>query len=311
VGGPRERTLVAGSWDKNVWSWDIETRQPGYRFAGHSDFVKAVTCTKIGGKDVLISGGADQKIMIWDMANGNRLHVLQDSVTAMLAVQSIAVDPILSTEGEAVIVTAGSDPFLRRWKVRLDGWEQLVDTMPGAPNVERRSVKVHESGVYKVLFDLSAGEVDLWTASADGSSKCLSRGKGFSVEDNFDHGGHVRAVVVTDMWVVTAGRDEDVKIWDRASGKLYCSLEGHYDEVTDLVLLDAGHGSQERLASVSIDGTVRTWPLDKAGVDAAVEEQREAGTKAAGNEDYQRRGKSEKMLTAEEEAELAELLDED
>lgn len=309
VGGARQRTLLAGSWDRNVWSWDIETRQPGRTFTGHSDFVKAVTCARIGGKDMLISGGADKKIMVWDMATGSRLHVLQDSVTAMLAVQSLAVDPILSSGDEAVIVSAGSDPFVRRWKVRLDGWEQLVDPEPGAPTVERRLIKVHETGVYKVLFDISGDEADLWTASADGSSKCLSRGKGFSTEDSFEHGDHIRAVAVADQWVVTAGRDEDLKVWDRATGKLYCSLRGHYDEVTDLVLLDGGHGQDKRLISVSIDGTVRTWPLDKAGIDAAVKEQQKAGTNATG--DDQSKGEPEKLLTAEEEAELAELLDED
>ncbi|POS69614.1 WD repeat protein [Diaporthe helianthi] len=307
VGGAQGRTLVAGSWDRNVWSWDIDTHQPGCKFVGHSDFVKAVTCTRICGNHVLISGGADKKIMVWDMTAGSLLHVLQDSLTAMLAVQSLAVDPISSSEDEAVIFSAGSDPFVRRWKVRLDGWELLVDTEPGTPKVERRLVRVHETGVYKVLFDHSGEEVDLWTASADGSSKCLSRGKGFSVEDSFEHGGHVRSVVVTETWVATAGRDEDVKIWARASAKLYCSLEGHYDEVTDVVLLDGGPGHETRLASVSIDGTVRTWPLDKAGIDRAVEEQRKAGTKGAGNS--QPEEAPEKMLTAEEEAELAELLD--
>ncbi|KKY37339.1 putative wd repeat-containing protein [Diaporthe ampelina] len=309
VGGAQDRTLLAGSWDRNVWSWDIETRQLGRKFVGHSDFVKAVTCTKISGKHVLISGGADKKIMVWDMATGSRLHVLQDSVTAMLAVQSLAVDPIQSSGDEAVVVSAGSDPFVRRWRVRLDRWEQLVDAEPGAPNVERRSIKVHETGVYKVLFNLSDDEADLWTASADGSSKCLSRGKGFGLEDSFEHGDHVRSVVVTDQWVITAGRDEDLKIWDRASGKLYCSLEGHYDEVTDLVLLDGDHGQEKRLASVSIDGTVRTWPLDKAGIDTAVKEQQRAGINGA--VDDQPKEEPEKMLTAEEEAELAELLDDD
>ncbi|KAI7773039.1 hypothetical protein LA080_012115 [Diaporthe eres] len=309
VGGAQDGTLLAGSWDRNVWSWDIETRQPGHKYVGHSDFVKAVTCAKIGGKDVLISGGADKKIMVWDMATGSRLHILQDSVTAMLAVQSLAVDPILSSGDEAVIASAGSDPFVRRWKVRLDGWEQLVDAEPGAQNVERRSINVHETGVYKVLFDTSGDEADLWTASADGSSKCLSRGKGFRTEDSFEHGDHVRAVVVTDQWVVTAGRDEDIKVWDRASGKLYCSLEGHYDEVTDLVLLDGGHGQENRLASVSIDGTVRTWPLGKAGIDAVVKDQQKAVTNGAG--DDQSKEEPEKLLTAEEEAELAELLDDD
>lgn len=307
VGGQGNKTLFAGSWDKNIWSWDIETRQPGHKFEGHSDFVKAVVCTRIAGKDVLISGGADKKIMVWDVASGARLHVLQDPVTTMLAVQSLAADPVLSSEDEVVVVSAGSDPQIRRWKIRLDGWEQLADVEPGTPNVERRTINVHETGVYKVLFDGLGDEVDLWTASGDGSAKCLSRGKDFTTEDSFEHGDHVRAVAVTDQWVITAGRDENLKVWDRTSGKLHCSLEGHYDEVTDLLLLESGHGHDQRLISVSIDGTVRTWPLDKAGLDAAVQEQTKVASNGVGNDEAEE--EAENLLTAEEEAELAELMD--
>lgn len=307
VGGPGNKTVFAGSWDKNIWSWDIETRQPGRKFEGHSDFVKAVVCTRIAGKDVLISGGADKKILVWDIASGTRLHVLQDPVTTMLAVQSLAIDPVLSSADEAVVVSAGSDPDVRRWKVRLDGWEQLADAEPATPNVERRTISVHETGVYKVIFDGLGDEVDLWTASADGSAKCLSRGKGFATEDSFEHGDHVRAVAVTEQWVITAGRDEDIKLWDRTSGNLYCALEGHYDEVTDLLLLEAGHGHDQRLVSISIDGTVRTWPLDKAGLDTFVQEQIKAATNGA--EDDVAEEKPDDLLTAEEEAELAELMD--
>ncbi|ROV97732.1 hypothetical protein VMCG_07390 [Cytospora schulzeri] len=307
VGGSENRTVFAGSWDKAIWSWDIETRQPGRKFEGHSDFVKAVVCTRIAGKDVMISGGADKKIMVWDVATGTRLHVLQDPVTTMLAVQSLATDPVLSSEDEIVVVSAGSDPQIRRWKVRLTGWEQLADAEPGTPNVERRTINVHETGVYKVLFDVLGDEVDLWTASGDGTAKCLSRGKDFTTEDSFEHGDHVRAVTVTDQWVITAGRDEDLKVWDRASGKLYCSLEGHYDEVTDLLLLESGQGHDRRLVSVSIDGTVRSWPLDKMGLDDAVQEQTQIATN--GGEEDGAEEKAENLLTAEEEAELAELMD--
>ncbi|KUI58660.1 hypothetical protein VP1G_05875 [Cytospora mali] len=307
AGGPGNRIVFAGSWDKNVWSWDIETRQPGRKFEGHSDFVKAVMCTRIAGKDVLITGGADKKIMVWDIALGTRLHVLQDPVTTMLAVQSLATDPVLSSEDEIVLVSAGSDPQIRRWKIRLASWEQLADVEPGAPSVERRTINVHETGVYKVVFDGLGDEVDLWTASADGSAKCLSRGKAFTPEDSFEHGDHVRAVAVTDQWVITAGRDEDLKVWDRTAGSIYCSLEGHYDEVTDLLLLESGHGHNQRLVSVSIDGTVRTWPLDKAGLDAAVQEQTRSAINGIGEGIGEEAPKN--LLTIEEEAELAELMD--
>lgn len=307
VGGSGNKTVFAGSWDKNIWSWDIETRQPGRKLEGHSDFVKAVVCAKISGKEVIISGGADKKIMIWDSSTGTRLHTLQDSVTSMLAVQSLAIDPVLSTEDEIIIVSAGSDPHIRRWKVRLDGWEQLVDAAPGTPNVERRTLLVHETGVYKAVFDLSGEEADLWTASADGTAKCLSHGQGLMVEETIEHGDHVRAVVVTDQWVITAGRDEDLKFWDRTSGALHYTLQGHYDEVTDLVVLEGITGHGGKLVSVSIDGTVRTWPLDKAGLDAAVEEQAKPATNGAGAD--QTNDDTAGLLTAEEEAELAELMD--
>lgn len=311
VGGPNQKTVFAGSWDKNIWSWDVETRQASLKYIGHSDFVKAVTCARVGGKDILISGGADKKIMVWDVATGVRLHTIQDPEISMLAVQSLVVDPILSSGDEIVLVSAGSDPHIRRWKIRLDSWEQLVDVAPSTPNVERRVLSVHETGVYKVVFDGLGEEVDLWTASADGTAKCLSRGKGFTTEESFEHGDHVRAVAVTDQWVLTAGRDEDLKIWNKTSGALAFTIQGHYDEVTDLVLLEGGHGHAQRVVSVSIDGTVRTWPLDKSGLDAALEEQAKLGTKEAEDEDEDKKGGVSSGLTAEEEAELAELMDEE
>lgn len=275
---------------------------------GHTDFVKAVVCAKLGGRDVLISGGADKKIMVWDLARGARLQTLQDSVTSMLAVQSLAVDPIRSTADALVIVSAGSDPHIRRFTVRQEGWEQLVDALPATPNVERRTLKVHETGVYKAVFDASAdSESDLWTASADGTAKCLSRARGFAVEDTIEHGDHVRAVAVTEDWIITAGRDEDIRVWDKLSGMLYCTLHGHYDEVTDLVLLASSHVHGQRLASVGIDGTVRTWPLDRTGLDAAVKEQEKPVANGDGEEEAN--GDSCGLLTVEEEAELAELMD--
>lgn len=306
VGGPSNKSIFAGSWDKDIWSWDIETKRPGFKFVGHSDFVKAVICVKVGGKHVLISGGADKKIMVWEVSTGTRLHVLQDSVTSMLAVQSLSIDPIMSTDDDIVVVSAGSDPQLRRWKIRLDGWEQLVDVEPGKPTVERRSLLVHETGVYKTVFDCCSDEIDLWTASGDGTVKCLERGRGFTADQVITHGDHVRAVAITDERVITAGRDEDLKFWDKATLDLICVLQGHYDEVTDLVVLEKGHGHGNRAVSVSIDGTIRTWPLDKMGLDAAVQEQAKP---AADGEGVNQAEDSADMLTAEEEAELAELMD--
>ncbi|KAJ8124978.1 hypothetical protein O1611_g8662 [Lasiodiplodia mahajangana] len=304
VGGPGNRTLFAGSWDKDIWSWDLESKAPGRKYSGHTDFVKAITCAKLGSKDCLISGGADKKIIVWDVETGSRIHTIQDQTVSMMALQALVVDPLKSTPEAIVLVSASSDPHIRRWRITASTVEQIKEASPGEPNSVRHSILEHETTVYKLFFDTEGEDVDLWTASGDGTTKCLARQKGFTTDDTIKHGDHVRAVAVTDQWVVTAGRDEDVKVWDRTSGKLYCTLEGHYNEVTDLVILAEG----SRVASVSIDGTVRTWLLHKAELDR-INKEKDEKANAVKKEASAEPG--EGLMTLEEEAELAALMEED
>ncbi|KAI0534425.1 WD40-repeat-containing domain protein [Xylaria digitata] len=302
VGGPGNLTVFAGSWDKDIWSWNLETRAPGRKYSGHTDFVKTIICAKIGSKDYLISGGADKKIMVWDIETGSRIHVIQDQTVSMMALQHLLIDPLESTPEAVVLVSASSDPHIRRWRITADAVEQIKEVSPSEPNSVRHGILEHDTTVYKLFFDTEGEEVDLWTSSGDGTAKCLSRQKGFATEDTVKHGNHVRAVAVTDQWIITAGRDEDVKVWDRTSGKLYCTLEGHYDEVTDLVILAQG----DLVASVSIDGTVRKWPLHKNELDRINKERDE---KANGVQKEESAEPAESLMTAEEEAELAALME--
>ncbi|KAK0615815.1 WD40-repeat-containing domain protein [Bombardia bombarda] len=285
---PLTLTLYAGSWDKSIYSWSLTSpSQPSRKYTAHSDFVKALVCTTLSGRPVLISGGADKKIIVWDTTTHARLHTLQDkdhsSAGIMLSLQDLAIDHHASSSpDEIILVSASSDPHIRRWRITLDAWEQLSEPDPATPGSERRTILEHETTVYKLVLGShdddgdDGGEVDLYTSSGDGTAKCLSRLKGFAADDTFHHGGHVRAVAVTDQWVVTAGRDEDVKFWDRATGKLHCVLEGHFDEVTELLVLGNARsrgGSEQRVCSVGIDGTVRTWPVVRGELDALAGEQ--------------------------------------
>lgn len=309
VGGSGNQTIFAGSWDKDIWTWDVTSKVPGRKLSGHSDFVKAVVTAKIGGKDVLFSGGADKKIIVWDTATGSRLHVLQDQVTSMMAVQDLAVDPVESSADEVILVSASSDPNIRRWRVRLDSYEQITEGSHDETGEVVHTILQHETTVYKLLFDQTDDEVGLWTASGDGTAKSLARGKGFAVDDVITHGDHVRAVAVTDQWIITAGRDEDIKVWDRASGKQYGILEGHYDEVIALIVTSGLAGTGDRLISASLDGTIRTWSLQKNDLDKFIQEQLE---KAKGAEKEASGGQeANDLTTADEDAELAALMEED
>ncbi|KUJ08510.1 WD40 repeat-like protein [Mollisia scopiformis] len=305
VGGHGGSTIFAGCWDKDIWTWNRESRSLGKKFKGHSDFVKVVIAGKVEGKDILISGGADSKIIVWDSTTGERLHTLRDKSDNMMAVQDLALDPVESTVAELVLVSSSSDPHIRRWRISLSSAAQIFDSVQEESTqnkVTRDTILEHETSVYQISFSGEEDDVDLWTASADGTAKCLSRARNWSAEDSYQHGDYVRAVAVTDDWVITAGRDEDVKVWDRATGKLWHTYEGHYEEVTGLVVLEDGR----KVISVSIDGTVRTWGLGRADLEKARKE-REEESKGVVKDEKVPEKKS--LLTAEEEAELAELMD--
>ncbi|KAH7370537.1 WD40-repeat-containing domain protein [Rhexocercosporidium sp. MPI-PUGE-AT-0058] len=306
VGGKGGATVYGGCWDKDIWSWDRESGSPGRRYKGHSDFVKAIICVKSSGKDMLISGGADKKIIVWDTATGERLHTLRDKSDSMMALQDLAIDPEESTNSEIVLVSSSSDPHIRRWRISLTSAGQILDSAPETEaqnSTVKSTILEHETSVYRVRFFGDEEDSDLWTASADGTAKCLSRAKSWTTEETYSHGDYVRDVVVTGDWVITTGRDEDVKIWDRATGKLRHVYDGHYQEVTGLLLLD-----QKRVASVSIDGTIRTWGLSKSDLEKAKIEAEERQKNKAKEEEVQPKAG---LLTAEEEAELADLMDSD
>ncbi|RDA91714.1 hypothetical protein CP533_2349 [Ophiocordyceps camponoti-saundersi (nom. inval.)] len=299
IGGSENQTLFAGSWDKDIWSWDVASGRPERKFSGHVDFVKTIVCARLTGHELLISGGADRQMIVWDVETGRRLYAIQDAAKTMLAVQHVAVDPALSTQDTLVLVSASSDPHIRRWELSLDGYKQLSGSAHSSDGTERPTIHEHDTSVYKLFFDTNVDEVDLWTASADGKVKCLARNQGFVADEVLMHGDFVRAVVVTPHWVVSAGRDDNVKVWDRRTGKLHCTLEGHFEEVTDLVLVRDGQGSPRLVCSVSIDGTIRTWPLSELEL-AEVVSRAGRVEPATG---------TEQQLTADEEAELAELMD--
>ena len=284
-----------------VYTWNVDTGEAGAKFSGHADFVKVVLCTRIGGRDILFSGGADKRILVWDIGSHKLLHTLQDTSQSMLAVQSLVIDPFDSSQDEVFLFSASSDPNIRRWKVRLDGWEKVIENRVDKAGKDQYTILEHETTVYKLVFNDDDCETDLYTASADGTAKCLARLPNFATQDTYKHGDHVRTVAVTDQWVITAGRDEDLKIWDRFYRKLHTSLEGHYDEVTDLVVLADG-----RLCSASLDGTVRSWGLGKGEIDSLRQEQDIAAEGKAEEE----AAPAQALMTEDEEAELAALMEE-
>ncbi|KAK4550610.1 hypothetical protein LTR36_000189 [Oleoguttula mirabilis] len=298
------KTLYAGCWDKYIYSTPL-SRSPStvkQRLAGHTDFVKCLAATSLNGQPILLSGGggADAVIIVWDLGTGKQLHKLRGHTKAL---QDFAIDPFSLPEGSAepkdsfVLYTASSDPEIRCWHISWDSAYELPESLD-------KPILAHDTSVYRLRFD---SEGDLWTASADKTVKHLVRSRDWEADTVLQHPDFVRDVVVAEQLglVVTACRDEEVRVWDISSGDLVCTYSGHFEEVTGLALVGGGR----KVVSVSIDATVRQWSLEKQEMARYLEELKR---EEDGDDVEEMVEKSEGgMLTAEEEAELAELMDDD
>ena len=249
--------------------------------------------TSLDGRPILISGGADASIVIWDISDehfGTQLHKLKGHVKA---IQDLTIDPFSTTDnGDAVtLFSASSDPEIRRWRIARDAAAELPESVA-------TPIRAHETSVYKMRWDADG---DLWTASADKTAAHLVRARDWAVDAVLRHPDFVRDVLPLDGKgvVVTACRDEDVRVWSIASGALLCVYGGHFEEVSGLVALN---GSE--CASFGIDGTVRRWGVEEG----AMQKYREDLEREVEGKDSSKPAEAS-LLTAEEEAELAELMD--
>ncbi|KAF2722121.1 WD domain-containing protein [Polychaeton citri CBS 116435] len=304
------KSVFAGCWDKNVYSKPLasssraKTATLPTTNGGHTDFVKCLLATSLNGKPILISGGSDASIIVWKQSNDTfaPLHKLKGHTKSL---QDLAVDPLSLPSGSTepteslVLFTASSDREIRRWYISLGKAYELPESLESP-------ILVHETSVYKLHFD---SDGDLWTASADKTAKHLVRTRDWEADTTLRHPDFVRDVVVHEGLglVVTACRDEEIRIWNTASSDLVCTYSGHYEEVTGLLLV--GEGSKS-VVSVSIDGTVRRWGLERKEMQKYWDEvEREKAENDDGDGNQKQAGRS--LLTAEEEAELAELMDDD
>lgn len=236
----------------------------------------------------MVSASQDATIIVWDASTGEKLHTLKGHTRGILA---LAVDPTEydPSKNSVTVFSAGSDREIRRWTV----------SFASASEVQPSPIVAHETSIDSLYFD---SDGDLWTASADKTSKCLSRGREWEEDSKSEHPDFVRDVTVDEEggWAITACRDEEIRVWDKGSGRLHHTFSGHFEEVTGLLLCG------QNLVSVSIDATIRQWSLRPQELAKAI---KEAEDERLGKEQEKEPARKEGMMTAEEEAELAELLE--
>ncbi|KAL1683551.1 WD40-repeat-containing domain protein [Schizophyllum commune] len=304
--------LISGSWDKTIRLWNTQDKSLISTTDAHSDFVK--TLFVVPSLNLLFSGGSDKIVRLWDLSSAADGKPLQNVGTIDSHTRPIqCLHATATSDKSATLYTADTMGIIRLWELTKQ------DTEPQYwRSALKREFTHHRTGVN----DLHVAPEYMWTASTDETVQLVPLA---DVDDKktkpppaITHPGGVKAILplaLTDLaepYLFTAAGDV-IRTYDVSTPdepELIGEVDAHWHNVTLLRLWirrTVGEDGKTRvepwLVSASLDSTIRKWRLS----DLLQPKSKAAAPKPTAKAT----AKPEFQMTAEEEAELDELLDSD
>ena len=271
--------VITASTDGKLKIWDISLGQEICRLEGHTESVHCVAVLDegkkaISGGDSSISGFSEyHHLTIWDLHSGKELESFGDHEWP---VDSLAVV-------DKWVVSAANE-ILKVWDINTH--EQIYLLQAHDSHIH----KVHRVGVRSVISASSDGNLKLWDLQT-GENTLLLRGHYALVSDvavtrdgqiaasigwdqtlhlwdlrrreadsNCGHENAVEKIIVSPCgkWILTASKDQSIKIWDSTTYCVHRTLKGHKHWVSDIAISPDGC----RIVSASWDTTIKIWSFD-------------------------------------------------
>ncbi|KAI9861262.1 MAG: hypothetical protein M1813_005435 [Trichoglossum hirsutum] len=232
--------LASASSDGTVKIWDASSGECLQTLKGHSDSVNSVAFSHDSAR--LASASSDNTVKIWDASSGECLQALNS--------HSDSVNSVAFPHDSARLASVSSDRTVKIWDASSG---RCLQTFKGHSRSVSSVTFSHDSArLASASFD---GVIKFWDAS---SGECLQTFKGHNYSVNSVTFSHDSA------WLASAPSVGGVKIWDVSSGECLQTLKGHGDSVNSVALHHSVSSvafsyDSARLASASVDGTVKIW----------------------------------------------------
>ncbi|GAA5830880.1 hypothetical protein JCM11251_001107 [Rhodosporidiobolus azoricus] len=248
--GQEGAIVVSGGCDRDVRVWEVETGRCLHILKGHTSTVRCMRV--LDGRPIAISGSRDRTLRVWDIVTGECLHVLSGHTDSVRC---------LEVHGNKV-VSGSYDATCRLWNVDTG---EIIHVLRG-----------HVRHIYSVAFDgtrIVTGSVDatvrVWNAETGEFTALLqghvqlvgqlqlnpvsnvlvtggSDGKVLVFDlDTFEakyalqaHEQSVTSLQVDSRFIVTAGNDGRIRLWDCATGHFIRELADPADAVWRCVVRD-------------------------------------------------------------------------
>lgn len=223
--------ICSASADKTIALWDCESGGRIKRFKGHQSVVNsvAVSNSERYGPTLLVSGGDDGNINIWD--------IRQKSATGTLEMEG----PVTSVAVVAGQIFAGStDNLITAWDLKTSKFAEIFQSILISLGIKSVSKSFEMAGHLDSITGLtvSMDENYLLSNSLDNNLR-LWDARPFSTVPNRQLGLYLGAPHSFDKYLIkpcfspdakyiAAGSgDRSVVVWDRISSELLYKLPGH------------------------------------------------------------------------------------
>lgn len=181
-------------------------------------------------EDVLVSGGCDRDVRVWDMQTGQCLHTLRGHTSTVRC---------LKMSDANTAISGSRDTTLRVWDIRT--------------GVCRNVLVGHQASVRCLEIK---GDIVV-SGSYDATAKIWSISEGRCLHTLSGHFSQIYAIAFDGQRVVTGSLDTSVRVWDAHTGEPVAVLQGHTSLVGQLQLRG------NTLVTGGSDGSVRVWSLEK------------------------------------------------
>ncbi|KAF9812399.1 hypothetical protein SFRURICE_005510 [Spodoptera frugiperda] len=233
--------VISGSSDSTVRVWDVNTGAMLNTLIHHCEAVlhlrfcngMMVTCSKLPGLVVIISGSSASTVRVWDVNTGAMLNTLIHHCEAVLHLRFC----------NGMMVTCSKDRSIAVW-----------DMTSTTEIMLRRVLVGHRAAVNVVDFD----EKYIVSASGDRTIKVWNTSSCEFVRTLNGHKRGIACLQYRDRLVVSGSSDNTIRLWDIECGQCIRVLEGH-EELVRCIRFD-----NKRIVSGAYDGKIKVWDLPAA-----------------------------------------------
>jgi WD40 repeat protein len=204
---------------------------------GHSSWVLALTVSPDA--RTVVSGGLDDRIIIWDLLSGQARLVINDAHSK--PINSLAISP----DGQ-FLVSGSDDDTIKVWQLATGQMVRVISGHRGDVN----AVMITTDGQFIV------------SGSEDRTVVVWRLATGERVRNFTDVTALIKATAmsVNGEYIAAAGSDSLIKVWNLNAGTLVQTLKGHLGGIQSLAVSAEGRF----VVSGSKDRTIRIW-IPKTG----------------------------------------------